>query len=41
LRDSSDARLHTVVQRTQVLDAKGGKRGFPHRGAVLTYYDYL
>jgi hypothetical protein len=41
LQDSSDAGLHTVVKRTQVLDGKGGKNGCPHRGASLSYYDYL
>jgi hypothetical protein len=25
----------------QVLDVKGGKSGFPQRGAALSYYDYL
>jgi len=41
LQDSSDAKLPTAVNRTQVLDGKGTKGGCPQPGCSLSYYHYV
>lgn len=37
-RDSSEARLPTVVSRAQVVGGKGGNPGCPQKRAMLSYY---